>query len=152
VSGLHLTPADTGLCRSSSCVSGKAAEGGGAVAISTVIDTFASMSPLTHKGTGAEQAVSRLKALADEKRLKILALLAGGERCVCHLQEEMDIAQPLLSFHLRKLKEAGLVTDRPHGRWVHYSLNTEALEELRAFLGMMEAPEGRTAPSSRWGA
>jgi ArsR family transcriptional regulator, arsenate/arsenite/antimonite-responsive transcriptional repressor len=87
-------------------------------------------------GPAAEEVVTRLKALADEKRLRIVELLAGGERCVCHLQEDLDIAQPLLSFHLKKLKEAGLVMDRREGRWIHYSLDREVLHELRDLLSL----------------
>ncbi|HSJ23700.1 MAG TPA: metalloregulator ArsR/SmtB family transcription factor [Longimicrobiales bacterium] len=76
----------------------------------------------------------RMKALGDEKRLRILLQLAGGERCVCDLMEDLGAAQSLLSFHLRTLKEAGLVTDRRQGRWVHYSLNPGALADVEEFL------------------
>ena len=105
----------------------------------------------TLNGLAAEEAVTRLKALADEKRLRIVELLAGGERCVCHLQEELDVAQPLLSFHLKKLKEAGLVTDRREGRWVHYSLDREALDELREVLSLTPGPpaSGSVVPGCR---
>jgi ArsR family transcriptional regulator, arsenate/arsenite/antimonite-responsive transcriptional repressor len=115
------------------------------------IDIFSPMNTGTLNGLAAEEAVTRLKALADEKRLRIVELLAGGERCVCHLQEELDVAQPLLSFHLKKLKEAGLVTDRREGRWVHYSLDWGALHELRDFLGLTHVPPagGPVAPGCR---
>lgn len=84
----------------------------------------------------------RFQALSDEKRLGILALLREGERCVCELAAALDVAQPLLSFHLKTLKEAGLVSDRRDGRWVHYSLEAGALDELRAFLaGLLERRE-----------
>jgi ArsR family transcriptional regulator, arsenate/arsenite/antimonite-responsive transcriptional repressor len=76
----------------------------------------------------------RMKALGDEKRLRILLQLAGGERCVCDLMEDLGAAQSLLSFHLRTLKDAGLVTDRRDGRWVHYSISPEAIAELEEFL------------------
>lgn len=69
-------------------------------------------------------------ALSDETRLEIVRLLAKGERCVCELTGAMDAAQSRLSFHLRTLREAGLVSDRRAGRWVYYSLVPEALEEL----------------------
>ena len=61
--------------------------------------------------------------------------MAGGELCVCELQAELGAAQSRLSFHLKKLKEAGIVTDRRVGRWVYYALVPETLEEMRAFLG-----------------
>jgi ArsR family transcriptional regulator len=76
----------------------------------------------------------RLKALSDEKRISILTQLAVGERCVCELTEALDAGQSLLSFHLKTLKDAGLVTDRRAGRWIYYSLNGEALAELEDFL------------------
>jgi ArsR family transcriptional regulator, arsenate/arsenite/antimonite-responsive transcriptional repressor len=76
----------------------------------------------------------RMKALGDEKRLRILLQLAGGERCVCDLMDDVGAAQSLLSFHLRTLKDAGLVTDRRAGRWVHYALSADGLAELEGFL------------------
>jgi ArsR family transcriptional regulator len=79
--------------------------------------------------------LQRFHALAEETRFRIVQLLADGERCVCELQAELDAAQSRLSFHLKKLKDAGVVADRRDGRWVHYSLVPEALEEMRAFLG-----------------
>jgi ArsR family transcriptional regulator len=81
-----------------------------------------------------ERLLARLKAIADEKRLRILSLLAGGERCVCELQVELEAGQSLLSHHLKALKDAGLVTDRRSGRWVHYALNRDALQEIEDFV------------------
>ena len=90
--------------------------------------------------------LQRLKALSDEKRVRILAQLAGGERCVCDLTDALDAGQSLLSFHLRTLKDAGLVTDRRAGRWVHYSLNGDALADLEDFLhSIREASAAATA-------
>lgn len=79
----------------------------------------------------------RLKALSDEKRVRILMQLAGGERCVCELTDALDAGQSLLSFHLKTLKAVGLVTDRRAGRWVHYSINPDALADLEDFLRTM---------------
>ena len=89
------------------------------------------------------------QALADDKRVRILELLGEGERCVCDLAEAINITQPLLSFHLRALREAGLVSGRRKGRWVHYSLNREALEELQRVAGALAA--GAFAGSSAQG-
>jgi len=83
----------------------------------------------------------RFQAVAEETRFRIVQLLAEGERCVCELQVDLGAAQSRLSFHLRKLKDAGLVSDRRDGRWVHYSLVPEALEEMRAFLGEVKPSE-----------
>jgi ArsR family transcriptional regulator, arsenate/arsenite/antimonite-responsive transcriptional repressor len=87
--------------------------------------------------TDAElQQTSRLfQALSDATRLRIVQMLAGGDQCVCDLQGAVGAYQSRLSFHLRKLKEAGLVSDRREGRWVYYALRSEALEEMQAFLG-----------------
>lgn len=87
--------------------------------------------------------LTRFQAVAEETRFGIVQLLSGGERCVCELQEELDAAQSRLSFHLKKLKEAGVVSDRREGRWVYYSLVPEALEEMRSFLGEVK-------PRERW--
>jgi ArsR family transcriptional regulator len=70
------------------------------------------------------------QALSDRTRLSILYRLRFGERCVCDLTDALDAAQSRLSFHLRVLKDAGLVTDRKEGRWMYYTLNPEALAEI----------------------
>ncbi len=79
--------------------------------------------------------VARLfQALSDPTRLHIVELLADGEHCVCDLMTAVDAAQSRLSFHLKTLKDAGLVVDRKEGRWVHYRLRPEALEEMAGAL------------------
>jgi ArsR family transcriptional regulator, arsenate/arsenite/antimonite-responsive transcriptional repressor len=83
----------------------------------------------------------RFQAVAEETRFGIVQRLAGGERCVCELQDDLVAGQSRLSFHLTKLKEAGVVKDTRHGRWVYYSLVPEALEEMRAFLGEVKPRE-----------
>jgi ArsR family transcriptional regulator len=75
-------------------------------------------------------------ALSDETRLAIVHRLQGGEKCVCVLQDLLDAAQSRLSFHLKTLKEAGLVVDRKEGRWSYYALVPEVLE--RAVSGLTE--------------
>ncbi|MBI2898385.1 MAG: metalloregulator ArsR/SmtB family transcription factor [Deltaproteobacteria bacterium] len=90
------------------------------------------------------RAISRFfRALGDDTRLRIVALLAHGELCVCHLQEALDLSQPSVSRHLAILRSAGIVEDRREGSWVHYRLSTQAdpsrerqLRELvRGFVG-----------------
>jgi Predicted transcriptional regulators len=76
-----------------------------------------------------DRAVALFHALSDATRLAALEMLRGGERCVCELQDELDVAQSKLSFHLRVLKEAGLVEDRREGRWSYYTIVPEALAE-----------------------
>lgn len=84
-----------------------------------------------------DRLARQLKALSDPSRLRILDRLRSGERCVCDLQDALDTGQSLLSFHLKTLKDAGLVIDRREGRWAHYRLNTAALAELEGFLGSL---------------
>ena len=70
------------------------------------------------------------RALSDETRLAILQALSDGERCVCELQEELSAAQSRLSFHLRVLKEAGVLVDRTEGRWSYYKIAPDALADI----------------------
>jgi ArsR family transcriptional regulator len=83
--------------------------------------------------------VSRLArlfhALSDETRLRIVERLLVGEQCVCNLMEPLGLGQSHLSFHMKTLKDAGLVTDRRDGRWIHYSLKAETLREIQEFVG-----------------
>jgi ArsR family transcriptional regulator len=83
------------------------------------------------------RAVARHRALGDETRLRILHLLMGSEVCVCDLAGQLDITQPLLSFHLKTLRDAGLVQTRRDGRWIHYSIDPAALEELGSELAAL---------------
>ena len=76
------------------------------------------------------RAAQLFHALSDATRLAILDLLRDGERCVCDLQTDLDAAQSRLSFHLRVLREAGLVTDRKEGRWSYYTIVPEAVAEI----------------------
>ena len=76
-----------------------------------------------------DRAVALFHALSDPTRLAALDMLRDGERCVCELQDELDVAQSRLSFHLKVLKDAGLVEDRREGRWAYYTIVPDALEE-----------------------
>ena len=89
----------------------------------------------TTRPTADQLLIQRFHAIAEPTRLGIVRQLTTGERCVCDLQGDMEAEQSRLSFHLKKLKDAGIVSDRRDGRWVYYSLVPEALEEMRAFLG-----------------
>ena len=82
-------------------------------------------------------------ALADETRLQILLRLSEGEQCVCDLTEMLDTAQSRLSFHLKALKDVGVLTDRRQGRWVYYSLNPAVLEEVEQFVTSLKAQSQR---------
>lgn len=88
------------------------------------------------------RAAHLFHALSDEIRLRVIELLHDGERCVCEITDALDVAQSRLSWHLRTLKDAGLVTDRREGRWAYYALDREAFEEADALLQAL-------TPSSR---
>ena len=75
-----------------------------------------------------------LRALADPTRLRILALLVGGEVCVCHIHEALSVPQPKASRHLAYLRRAGLVDARREGLWVYYSLATTDDDVLRTIV------------------
>jgi len=82
----------------------------------------------------ADEALSLLKALADPLRLRVIQALGQGERCVCDLTSELHLAQSRLSFHLRVLRQAGLISAREQGRWVYYRLRPEALQQIAQWL------------------
>ena len=77
-----------------------------------------------------DRAARLFHALSDRTRLSILQRLRLGERCVCDLTDALDAAQSRLSFHLKVLKDSGLVTDRKDGRWMYYTLNPDTLAEV----------------------
>lgn len=79
-----------------------------------------------------EEKVEVLKALADPYRLEILEILSPEIRCNCHLQDQLDIAPNLLSYHLKVLREAGLIEGTKRGRWVDYALTEEAPDVVAA--------------------
>ncbi len=80
--------------------------------------------------TDSTRASQLFHALSDETRIGIIEMLRDGERCVCDLQTDLDAAQSRLSFHLKVLRDAGLVTDRKDGRWSYYTIVPETLGEL----------------------
>lgn len=88
-----------------------------------------------------DRAVRLFHALSDGTRLSILQRLRLGERCVCDLTDALDAAQSRLSFHLKVLKDADLVTDRREGRWMYYTLNPETLHEVVELIdGIVASP------------
>ncbi|MBD2568526.1 ArsR/SmtB family transcription factor [Anabaena lutea] len=73
-------------------------------------------------------------ALSDPIRISVLELLRQRELCVCDLCDALEISQSKLSFHLKTLKEAGLVNARHEGRWIYYSLNLPQFQVLEQHL------------------
>lgn len=74
------------------------------------------------------------KALGDENRVEILIMLSKGEKCACKLLEELEVSQPTLSHHMKILCDAKLVNARKEGRWMHYSLSQEGINEISNYL------------------
>jgi len=94
-----------------------------------------------------KSAASVFHALSDATRLSLLDQLRHGERCVCELTEMMKAGQSRLSFHLKVLKDAGLLLDRREGRWMYYSINPDAIDQLEDLVNEMK----RAAKSARSG-
>lgn len=110
--------------RPRSRITGPARSYGSGVAASTTLEV----------GRDAPTATTLLQAVADPVRWAVLDALAGEVHCVCRLQELVPVAPNLLSYHLRVLREAGLVTASRRGRWVDYALADDAHDRLRAAL------------------
>ena len=89
------------------------------------------------------RAAELFHALSDETRLAVLDMLRDGEKCVCDLQGEIGAAQSRLSFHLKVLREAGLVADRREGRWAYYRIQPDAVVEVHDLAVMLQARTGR---------
>jgi ArsR family transcriptional regulator len=93
-----------------------------------------SQGALTDAGRGAEHLAGAFHALSDPLRLRVLELLRSRELCVCELSEQLAVGQSKLSFHLKTLKDAGLVRARQQKRWTYYSLDLSALVAVEQYL------------------
>ena len=86
---------------------------------------------------GAEELAALFKAVADPLRLRLLSLIAcheGGESCVCDLLDAFDVTAPSISYHLKILREAGLISSERRGTWVYYRVNPEVMARMSAVL------------------
>jgi ArsR family transcriptional regulator len=86
---------------------------------------------------GADELAPLFKAVADPMRLRLLSLIAchdGGETCVCDLLEVFDVTAPTVSYHLRILREAGLISAERRGTWVYYRVNPDVMARMSAVL------------------
>jgi ArsR family transcriptional regulator len=88
------------------------------------------------------EAARGFDALADPARLAILEAVGRGTRCVCEMGPELGLAQNLLSYHLRILREAGLVVGSRRGRRIEYRIESDALEDLRRQLHRLTGSDG----------
>ncbi len=88
------------------------------------------------------KSVARMfKALDDEKRLQILDMIRGGEKCACVILEDMQISQSTLSHHMKILCESGIVHGRKDGKWVYYSIDKEGSKRLARLLASLVSTE-----------
>jgi ArsR family transcriptional regulator len=89
-----------------------------------------------------EEAVGLLIAAADPHRLALLRVLTDGTQCVCELQRQVPLPGNRLSYHLKVLREAGLIVGAKRGRWIDYSLVEGALDRLRAAVPHLPTDHG----------
>jgi ArsR family transcriptional regulator len=102
--------------------------------------------PMSADEAGA--TANLFKALADPARVKIVNLLATSDEpiCTCNLTEPLGLTQPTVSHHLKKLTDAGLLLREQRGVWAYYSINPDAVAQLRAVVDFgKEHEHGRSA-------
>ena len=96
-----------------------------------------------------EKVVAKLKALADPLRLSILEFLWSPSAeefrtqegiCACDVQDFLGVTQPTVSYHMKILIQAGLVTAQKRGKWVYYECITEGLTEVIEYLDRFRHP------------
>ena len=87
-----------------------------------------------------EEQANIFKAFCDGKRLRILELLRGGEKCACVLQENLDLGQSGLSYHMKILTESGIVTARQDGKWTHYRISEDGCAYAKTLLQELTTP------------
>jgi ArsR family transcriptional regulator len=92
----------------------------------------AALRAVRHTPTPAprDDLAAKLRVIGDPTRMAILEELGTDECCVCDLAEALGVTQPLLSHHLRQLRDAGLIRDRKDGRWTYYRIETSAVDAL----------------------
>jgi ArsR family transcriptional regulator len=78
--------------------------------------------------------IASFHALSEPLRLSIVELLLSQELCVCDICDRLKVSQSKLSFHLKALKDAGLIRSRQEGRWIYYSLNVAQFAVLEQYL------------------
>ena len=80
------------------------------------------------------EVVRIFKALSDENRIRVLRILRSGEKCACKVVEELNISQPTLSHHMKILCDAGLVTGRKEGKWMHYAICRNGISRVQSLM------------------
>jgi ArsR family transcriptional regulator len=88
---------------------------------------------------GVRSLTKLFRALGDETRLRIVALLAHGELCVCHIEKALELSQPNVSRQLGILRAAGIVDARRDGSWMYYALAPQEHDAVKAMLDKVVA-------------
>ena len=89
---------------------------------------------MTEAALAGTDSVTLLQAVADPIRWTVMTALARGPMCVCNLQEHVPVPGNLLSYHLKVLREVGLVTSSRRGRWIDYAMADDAVVRMTAAL------------------
>jgi ArsR family transcriptional regulator len=87
-----------------------------------------------------EERFKVFKAFCDDKRIRIIELLRSGEKCACVLIEELGMAQPALSYHMKILVESGIVESWQEGKWTHYKISEEGSAHAIMLLRELTTP------------
>jgi ArsR family transcriptional regulator len=105
-----------------------------------LIDCCAPLATPALSAEETEATAAIFRALADPARVRIVNLLAASDDpvCVCELVPALELSQPTVSHHLKKLTDAGLLERRERGRWAYYSLSGEALDRLASLVDFKE--------------
>ena len=87
------------------------------------------------KKINSAQFVGIMESLSDPIRINILELMMNGEICVCDIVKVTGLSQSKISYHIKILKDSGLISDRQEGRWVYYKLDLEILSDIQNWMG-----------------
>jgi ArsR family transcriptional regulator len=119
------------------CAPNGAIANGDAAGVSTAGPCCAPLACEPVSAGRAGELAPLFKAVADPMRLRLLSLIAcheGGEACVCDLLGEFDVTAPSVSYHLKILREAGLISSERRGTWVYYRVNPNVMARMSAVL------------------
>ena len=86
------------------------------------------------KKINSAQFVGIMESLSDPIRINILELMMNGEICVCDIVKVTGLSQSKISYHIKILKDSGLISDRQEGRWVYYKLDLEVLSDIQNWM------------------
>lgn len=100
---------------------------------------------LANASLDVQSLTTLFRALSDETRVRIVALLTHGELCVCHIESALGLAQPTVSRQMGVLRSAGVVAPRRDGNWIYYRLADQSEEECRLVLAAITSFAARAS-------